>query len=193
MKLLPVNISRIVDWISQRRIDPRQAITIKELVRSGIAAKGVSGVKLLANGSETLTFPINIIVTRASLQAIQAVEKAGGTVTTRYYTPLAVRKITEGLMDPTVSLLTPGNEQSKQSMLEGVRRGMFRLPDPTKRRDFEYYRDKERRGYLSHLVKEGEGPSLFFRVPGTGIERKIKTPAAPDGKLRTASAENRIF
>jgi len=39
----------------------------------------------------------------------------------------------------------------------------YRLPDPTGRKDLEYYRNKERRGYLSHLVKEGHNPSLWFR------------------------------
>lgn len=41
----------------------------------------------------------------------------------------------------------------------------YRLPDPTRRRDIEYYRDPAHRGYLSHLLKPMEGPSLFFRSP----------------------------
>ena len=42
----------------------------------------------------------------------------------------------------------------------------YRLPDPTSRKDLEYYRDPAHRGYLSHLVPEGEGPSLFYKTPG---------------------------
>lgn len=40
-----------------------------------------------------------------------------------------------------------------------------RLPDPTSRKDIEYYRDPAHRGYLSYRVQEGEGPSLFHRPP----------------------------
>jgi len=50
----------------------------------------------------------------------------------------------------------------------------YRLPDPTSRKDLEYYRDQAHRGYLSHLVEEGHGPSLFFKTPGTGTRRKTK-------------------
>lgn len=63
-----------------------------------------------------------------------------------------------------------------------------RLPDPTSRKDFEYYRDPARRGYLSHLVTEGQTPSLFFKVPKTG--------KAATGKRVTAKStlgENRIW
>ena len=41
----------------------------------------------------------------------------------------------------------------------------YRLPDPTNRKDIEYYRDPAHRGYLSHLVRPEEGPSLFFLPP----------------------------
>ena len=39
----------------------------------------------------------------------------------------------------------------------------YRLPDPTSRKDIEYYRDIKNRGYLRYMVNEGEGPSLFFK------------------------------
>jgi large subunit ribosomal protein L15 len=41
----------------------------------------------------------------------------------------------------------------------------YRLPDPSNRKDVEYYRDPAHRGYLSHLVGPTEGPSLFFLPP----------------------------
>lgn len=46
-----------------------------------------------------------------------------------------------------------------------ARNYQYRLPDPTHRRDIEYYRDPAHRGYLAHLLKPMEGPSLFFRSP----------------------------
>ena len=50
----------------------------------------------------------------------------------------------------------------------------FRLADPTSRRDFEYYRDHRHRGYLSPMVKYGESPSLYFKVPGSPITERWK-------------------
>lgn len=50
----------------------------------------------------------------------------------------------------------------------------YRLADPTSRRDFEYYRDHRHRGYLSPMVRYGESPSLFHRVPGSPLWQKTK-------------------
>lgn len=197
----PVNLNKIQYWISSGRLDPSQPITLKELARSR-CIHGVKrdGVKLLARGSEELTTPINIIVSRASASAIAAVEKAGGTVTTRFYTPFAVKKIRQGLMDPIHSLqsriaLSEDSEEgavaAADALAEERRKFRFRLPDPTSRKDLEYYRDEAKRGYLSHLVAEGHGPSLFFRTPGTGSRdgKKAKTGAKKAG----AGESNRLW
>ncbi|KAK3209909.1 hypothetical protein GRF29_44g1037238 [Pseudopithomyces chartarum] len=66
----------------------------------------------------------------------------------------------------------------------------YRLPDATARKDIEYYRDPAHRGYLSHLVKEGESPSLFFKRPGEAKDRKSQAARREAAK---ASAENRLF
>lgn len=68
------------------------------------------------------------------------------------------------------------------------RRYMYRLPDPTSRKDIEYYRDPVHRGYMSHLVPEGHGPSLFFKTPGTGQMAEKKTV-----KNKATENENRIW
>ena len=54
------------------------------------------------------------------------------------------------------------------------RKFRYRLADPTSRRDFEYYRDHAHRGYLSPMVKEGESPSLYFKVPGSPIQERAR-------------------
>ncbi|EMC97913.1 hypothetical protein BAUCODRAFT_31918 [Baudoinia panamericana UAMH 10762] len=175
-QLSPVNLNKIQYWINAGRLDPSQPITLKEL-SSSRCIHGVrrDGVKLLARGKEELTTPINIIVSRASAEAISAVEKAGGTVTTRYYTGFAIEKIKQGLMDPIHSLqskivLAPGTKEgaiaAADALAEEGRRYRYRLPDPSSRKALEYYRDSAHRGYLSHTVAEGQGPSLFFRTPG---------------------------
>ena len=54
----------------------------------------------------------------------------------------------------------------RSALLAEIRQYKYRLPDPTGRKDLEYYRDPAHRGYLSWQVKEGQGPSLFFKTPG---------------------------
>ena len=181
--MVPVNLDRIQSWVDQGRLDPSKPITIKELGDSNCVANVKDGVKLLARGSEQLRVPLHIVVSRASGAAISAVEAAGGSVMTRFYTPLSIQKILRGTTDPVISL---GSEDA-----EGIERRqtgfLHRLPDPTSRKDIEYYRDPAHRGYLSHLVGEGEGPSLFFKTPGTGrsLAKKKGTKAV--------AGENRIW
>jgi large subunit ribosomal protein L15 len=68
----------------------------------------------------------------------------------------------------------------------------YRLPDATSRKDIEYYRDPAHRGYLSAQVKEGESPSLFFKVPKEAAKDSSKNQTARKAAAK-ASAENRLF
>lgn len=193
-----VNLNRIQYWIDQGRLDPTQPITLRELNDSRCLHGVKDGVKLLARGKDELKTPINIIVSRASAEAISAVEKLGGTVQTRYYTNFAIKKIMKGEMDPINSLQSrqaktsssaEGAEQPAEAPVREKYR--FRLPDPTSRKDLEYYRDSAHRGYLSHLVADGHGPSLFFKTPGAGKKDLKKMP----GKAAKTQqrADNRIW
>ena len=104
--MTPLNLDRIHHWISQGRIDPSRPITIKELGDSRcINPSNVGdGIKLLARGADKISHPLNIVVSRASKAAINAVESAGGSVLTRYYTPFSIRRIMQGKTDPINSL-----------------------------------------------------------------------------------------
>lgn len=104
--MTPLNLDRIQNWISQGRIDPSRPITIKELGDSRcINPSNVGdGIKLLARGADKISHPLNIVVSRASKAAINAVELAGGSVLTRYYTPFSIRRIMQGKTDPINSL-----------------------------------------------------------------------------------------
>ena len=180
----PLNLCKIQDWVDQGRLDPSKPITIKELCDSRCVSNVKDGVKLLAKGSEQLSAPLNIIISRASAKAIATVEAAGGSVTTRYYTAFAVRKIVRGKMDPINSL-----QSQIEAGAETLKRPFYnRLPDPTSRKDIEYYRDPAHRGYLSHLVPEGHGPSLFYKTPGMGKMATRKT-----SRSKAAAGENRIW
>jgi large subunit ribosomal protein L15 len=175
VEMSPINLNRIQEWIDQGRLDPTKPITLKELAKSRCLHGVKDGVKLLARGKEELKTPINILVSRASTAAIEAVEAAGGKVTTRYYTKPAIRRLLKG---ESVSSFTPlgmsSSSDSTAPITDTARPFTYRLPDPTSRKDIEYYRDPAHRGYLSHLVEEGQGPSLFFKMPGTGTARRRK-------------------
>lgn len=200
--MAPINLNRIQYWINQGRLDPGQPITLKELDSSRCIHGVKDGVKLLARGKEELITPINIVVSRASAEAINAVEKVGGTVTTRYYTKFAIKKILQGQMDPINSLqsrisMAPEGEEGAQAAADAMeaekQRFRYRLPDPTSRKHLEYYRDSAHRGYLSHTVEEGHGPSLFFKTPGLKKEEKKKLDAVAGAEERLSGRSNSLW
>lgn len=165
INLAPVNLDRIQAWIDKGRLDPTKPITLRELSKSRCIHQAKDGVKLLAKGKEELRSKINIVVSRASAEAIKSIEETGGSVVTRFYSPFAIKKILGGQMDPLHSLqsrlhLDPTFASEAQTEYD------YRLPDPVGRKDVEYYRDSANRGYLSYTVEEGQNPSLFFKAPG---------------------------
>lgn len=179
-----VNLDKLQDWINQGRIDPTQRITPKELIQSNLVGSIKDGIKLLARGGRnTLQQPIDIITSKASSGAIEAIERAGGKIVTRYYTKLSMRRLISGESEHTDKPLPQGKEYV-EPVLDQARqkRWKYRLPDPTSREDIEYYRDPAHRGYLSHQLKEGESPSLYFKVPA---EKKIKSASAEASKKKT--------
>jgi large subunit ribosomal protein L15 len=188
----PINLDRIQSWIDQGRLDPTHPITVKELAKSRCLHGVKDGVKLLARGKEQLKTPINILVSRASAEAISAVEAIGGKVTTRYYTKASIKRILRGESESSFTPLSYNPAAKEESPILAATAASaapfsYRVPDPTSRKDIEYYRDPAHRGYLSHLVEEGQGPSLFFKVPGTASRQKPK-------KRRAASAaDNNVW
>lgn len=202
LDLVTVNLDRIQEWIDQGRIDPKYPITIRELFHSKCVHQFRDGIKLLGRGKESgLKQPIHIVVSRASADAIAAIEAAGGSVATRFYTNASIKRILTQQTHPFYSMAwseKSGSEfltnalagGSSESLSEPqiMARGNFtyRLPDPTHRKDIEYYRDPAHRGYLSHLVLPNEGPSLFFRSPA---ERKSTAGVKKEKTL----APNRLW
>ena len=194
MELSKINLNRIQEWINQGRLDPTKPITVKELVESRCIHGVKDGVKLLARGKEELTTPVNILISRASAAAIETVEAAGGSVTTRFYTKQSIRRLLKGESE---SSFAPLSQQFSKTEADSLSEGaapsaassfLYRLPDPTSRKDLEYYRDPAHRGYLSHLLEKGQGPSLFFKTPGLGVRKKVKK--AGDAQ---AAEKNRLW
>lgn len=179
-----ITVTRLQERIDAGRLNPNKPIGPKELHRAGLWKGHPDGIKLLASGrfeKAHLKQPIDICVSRASAQAIRAVEAAHGTITTRYYTKDSLVRLRN---DKSINSKTPlpvGEEYIEEELAKlRSRPFMCRLPDPVSRWDIEYYRDPAHRGYLSHQIAPGQSPSLFFRVPGQdSIKRtkeKVKDP-----------------
>ncbi|MCJ2093480.1 50S ribosomal protein L15 [Methylobacterium sp. J-072] len=84
-----VNLGRIQEAVDAGKLDKAATVTIETLVASGIIARPRDGVKLLGVGE--LTAKLSFEVTRASKSAIEAVEKAGGSVTVAFATGVSHR------------------------------------------------------------------------------------------------------
>jgi len=157
---------------------------------SGLVTRFEDGIKLLARGKATFTAPVDILVSRASAAAIDAVEQAGGKIVSRYYTKQSIRRLIKGESISSSTPLPTGPEHVEAVLAEARKRPLlYRLPDPTSRDDMEYYRDPAHRGYLSHMLQPGESPSLYFRVPG----EKKAAPSPRSAEAKREADPDRIF
>lgn len=77
-----VNLNRIQKAIDDKRLKAGEKITEEVLRKVGLAHKSKDGVRLLGKGA--ITAKIDIEVAGASASAKEAVEKAGGSVTTTF-------------------------------------------------------------------------------------------------------------
>jgi large subunit ribosomal protein L15 len=77
-----VNIGRLQKAIDEKRLDGSAKITEDVLRKAGLVHKSRDGVRLLAKGE--IKAKLNIEVAGASASAKEAVEKAGGSVTTTF-------------------------------------------------------------------------------------------------------------
>jgi len=74
-----VNLGLIQKFIDAKKIDAGAAITEDLLISSGLVRRKLDGVRVLAKGD--ITSKIELQVTGASKSAVEAVEKAGGSLT----------------------------------------------------------------------------------------------------------------
>jgi len=89
--LQPLNLGRLMEWVRIGRIDSSKVINLKVLWDSNIVGKFKFGVKLLAEGSETVDRPLHIKVTHASENAREAVESQGGSVEYVWFNRVTLR------------------------------------------------------------------------------------------------------
>ncbi|WP_299781057.1 50S ribosomal protein L15 [uncultured Roseobacter sp.] len=74
-----VNLGLIQKFIDAKKIDVKKAITEDVLIESGLIRRKRDGIRVLAKGD--VTAKLDLTVTGASKSAIEAVEKAGGSLT----------------------------------------------------------------------------------------------------------------
>ncbi|HKK85337.1 MAG TPA: 50S ribosomal protein L15 [Roseovarius sp.] len=78
-KFAVVNLGLIQKFVDAGKLDAKSAITEDALLESGLVRRKLDGVRVLAKGE--ITGKLNIEVTGASKSAVEAVEKAGGSLT----------------------------------------------------------------------------------------------------------------
>jgi large subunit ribosomal protein L15 len=74
-----VNLGLIQKFVDAGKLDASAAIDEAALVQSGLVRRKLDGVRVLAKGE--VSAALNLTVTGASKAAVDAVEKAGGTLT----------------------------------------------------------------------------------------------------------------
>lgn len=73
-----INIGKVQAAIDAGTIDAKSAVTAESLVKAGVLRRAKAGVRLLGTGE--IKAKVNFEVAGASKSAIEAVEKAGGSV-----------------------------------------------------------------------------------------------------------------
>lgn len=149
-----VNLDKIQHYIDNKRIDPAKPITMKDFYDAGILRKVTGGgVKIIGGGATKLRQPITISATRASETAISRIEELGGNYTAQYYTKDGLR----ALVRPEV-------------VLERFGRIPLRAK-PTSRKNVEYYRDPENRGYYQDTPEPTIMPNFKKQVKSSAVKQ----------------------
>ena len=78
LELTEVNLARLQEAVDAKKLDASATVNAESLVKSGLLRRSKDGVRLLGRGE--LKAKLNIEVHGATKSAIEAVEKAGGTV-----------------------------------------------------------------------------------------------------------------
>jgi large subunit ribosomal protein L15 len=74
-----INLGLIQKFVEAGKLDAKAAITEDVLVTAGIVRRKLDGIRVLAKGD--VTSALTLTVSGASKSAVEAVEKAGGTLT----------------------------------------------------------------------------------------------------------------
>lgn len=81
MEYAVVNLGLIEKFIGLGKLDAKSEITEDALVAAGLTSNKRDGIRILAKGE--ITSKVTLVVTGASASAIEAVKKAGGSITVK--------------------------------------------------------------------------------------------------------------
>jgi large subunit ribosomal protein L15 len=87
MEFAVVNLGLIEKFIGLGKLDIKAEITEDVLVAAGLTKTKRDGIRILGKGE--LTSKVKLVVTGASASAIEAIEKAGGSITVKASAPAA--------------------------------------------------------------------------------------------------------
>lgn len=89
-----INLGLVQKFIDAGKIDVKQPLTEDALVAAGVVRRKRDGIRILAKGE--ITAKVELAVSGASKSAVEAVEKAGGTLTiVPRHTPAATDAVAE--------------------------------------------------------------------------------------------------
>lgn len=131
--MTPINVGTLQDYIDMGRLVPSdKPFTMRDLVDAGIVKSNSikHGVKILGKGKERVKTPIKLEISRASEDAISAIESVGGEITTVHYNRLALR----ALLKPEKFDIIPKRARPPPKLMQ-------------------YYTDFDKRGFLSPEVQ----------------------------------------
>ena len=78
-KFAVINLGLIQKFVDEKKIDAKATITEDALIASGLVRRKLDGIRVLAKGD--ISAKLTLEVTGASQAAVDAVEKAGGSLT----------------------------------------------------------------------------------------------------------------
>lgn len=149
-RLVPVNLGTIQRLIDEKRLDAGRPISMRDLYLSGcVGATCRNGVKLLAGGSAALRQPVSISASKASDEAIAAIEAAGGSYQAQFYPEFNMKVLAH-----------PETFYAKHARIPLRAR-------PVRRRDIEYYRREDKRGCLHDAPGAPQVKPPFVRATRT--------------------------
>jgi large subunit ribosomal protein L15 len=150
-ELETLSLQKLQLWVDTKRINTEEVITMKTLRDSGLVKSIKHGVKLLATGKESFSAKVNVQVSQASEEAIRAIERAGGSITSVYYTSLALR-----------ALLKPERFDFP-----------IKSPRPVPK-EIGYYLNYRNRGYLSSRLQLERLKSSLSSLPKDVNDNNVK-------------------
>jgi large subunit ribosomal protein L15 len=78
IELNEVNLDRVQEALDKGKLDPKDVVDAEALVRAGVVRRAKHGIRLLGRGE--IKAAVQFAVYGASRSAVEAVEKAGGSV-----------------------------------------------------------------------------------------------------------------